>query len=49
MGNLLKTTLLLASLTGLLVIVGRLVGGLSGMIIAFIFAIIMNFGTYLVQ
>ncbi len=46
MGNMLKTTLLLASLTGLLVIVGRLIGGLSGMIIAFIFAIILNFGTY---
>ncbi|WP_321417346.1 zinc metalloprotease HtpX [uncultured Methanomethylovorans sp.] len=46
MGNMLKTTLLLASLTGLLVIVGRLVGGLSGMIIAFTFAIILNFGTY---
>ncbi len=46
MGNMLKTTLLLASLTGLLVIVGRLIGGPSGMIIAFILAIIMNFGTY---
>jgi len=46
MGNMLKTTLLLASLTGLLVIVGRLIGGSSGMVIAFIFAIILNFGTY---
>ena len=46
MGNMLKTTLLLASLTGLLVIVGQLLGGTSGMIIAFIFAIIMNFGSY---
>lgn len=46
MGNMLKTTLLLASLTGLLVIVGRLIGGPLGMIIAFVFAIIMNFGTY---
>ncbi|MBP1910373.1 zinc metalloprotease HtpX [Methanolobus bombayensis] len=46
MGNMLKTTLLLASLTGLLVIVGRLIGGTSGMVIAFIFAIIMNFGSY---
>jgi heat shock protein HtpX len=46
MGNMLKTTLLLASLTGLLVIVGRLIGGPSGMIIAFLFAVIMNFGTY---
>ncbi|MDK2825289.1 MAG: heat shock protein HtpX [Methanolobus sp.] len=46
MGNMLKTTLLLASLTGLLVIVGQLLGGTSGMIIAFIFAIILNFGSY---
>ncbi|AFV23032.1 small heat shock protein [Methanolobus psychrophilus R15] len=46
MGNMLKTTLLLATLTGLLVIVGQMVGGTSGMIIAFIFAVIMNFGTY---
>ncbi|MDK2912619.1 MAG: heat shock protein HtpX [Methanolobus sp.] len=46
MRNMLKTTLLLATLTGLLVIVGQMVGGTSGMIIAFIFAVIMNFGTY---
>ncbi|AEH60722.1 peptidase M48 Ste24p [Methanosalsum zhilinae DSM 4017] len=46
MSNTIKTTLLLATLTGLLVIVGMLVGGTSGMIIAFIFAIVMNFGTY---
>jgi heat shock protein HtpX len=46
MGNMLKTTLLLATLTGLLVIVGRMIGGTSGMIIAFIFAVVMNFGAY---
>lgn len=46
MGNMIKTTLLLASLTGLLVLVGNILGGTSGMIIAFIFAIIMNFGSY---
>nr|WP_321497873.1 zinc metalloprotease HtpX [uncultured Methanolobus sp.] len=46
MGNMLKTTLLLASLTGLLVIVGQLLGGTSGMVIAFVFALIMNFGSY---
>lgn len=46
MGNMLKTTILLASLTGLLVIVGQMIGGTSGMLIAFIFAVIMNFGTY---
>ncbi|WP_319507440.1 zinc metalloprotease HtpX [uncultured Methanolobus sp.] len=46
MKNMLKTTLLLASLTGLLIVVGRLFGGTSGMIIAFLFAIIMNFSAY---
>ncbi|HJH32815.1 MAG TPA: zinc metalloprotease HtpX [Methanosarcinaceae archaeon] len=46
MNNMFKTTILLASLTGLLVIVGRAAGGQSGMIIAFVFAVIMNFGSY---
>lgn len=46
MKNMLKTTLLLASLTGILIIVGRLLGGTSGMVIAFLFAVIMNFSTY---
>ncbi|WP_367343718.1 zinc metalloprotease HtpX [Methanomethylovorans sp.] len=46
MGNMLKTTLLLATLTGLLVMVGNHFGGSLGMIIAFSFAMIMNFGTY---
>ena len=46
MNNMFKTTILLASLTGLLVIVGRAVGGPSGMIIAFVFAVVMNFGSY---
>ncbi|MCS6802743.1 MAG: zinc metalloprotease HtpX [Chloroflexota bacterium] len=44
--NNLKTLLLLALLTGLLIFVGRLVGGVSGMVVAFIFAIAMNFGAY---
>ncbi len=46
MKNMFKTTLLLATLTGLLVIVGRLIGGTTGMVIAFLFAIVMNFGSY---
>ncbi len=46
MGNMIKTTLLLASLTGLLVIVGQMIGGTTGMILAFVFAIVMNFGSY---
>ena len=46
MGNIIRTTLLLAFLTGLLVIVGRIIGGVTGMIFAFIIAIVMNFGSY---
>jgi heat shock protein HtpX len=41
-----KTTLLLASLTALIVFIGGSLGGQSGMIIAFTFAVIMNFGAY---
>ena len=46
MMNMLKTTVLLAALTGLLVLIGDFFGGTSGMIIAFLFAVIMNFGSY---
>ncbi len=46
MGSFVRTTLLLGLLTGLLVIVGRIIGGFSGMIFAFIIAVIMNFGAY---
>jgi heat shock protein HtpX len=46
MKNMLKTTLLLSSLTGLLIIVGRLIGGTTGMFIAFAFALVLNFGSY---
>ena len=46
MKNMFKTTILLASLTGLLVIVGGELGGTGGMIIAFMFAVVMNFGSY---
>lgn len=44
--NTLKVGILLAALTGLFVLIGNLVGGQSGMIIAFILAVVMNFGTY---
>jgi heat shock protein HtpX len=44
--NMFKTTILLATLTGLFVIVGNLLGGTSGMVIAFFFAVIMNLGAY---
>jgi heat shock protein HtpX len=46
MANTLKTTVLLATLTGLFVLVGGALGGQSGMIIAFVFAIAMNMGAY---
>lgn len=45
MKNMLKTTVLLAALTGMLVIIGSY-WGTGGMIIAFAFALLMNFGTY---
>lgn len=45
MKNMLKTTILLATLTGLLVLIGSH-WGTGGMIIAFLFAVIMNFGSY---
>jgi len=44
--NTLKTVALLAALTALFIFVGRLIGGNGGMIIAFFFAVIMNFGAY---
>ncbi len=46
MKNMLKTTILLAALTGLLVLIGDYFGGTGGMIIAFLFAVILNFGSY---
>lgn len=44
--NTLKTTVLLAALTGLLVAVGALFGGTKGMTFMFVISIIMNFGSY---
>ena len=46
MSNILKTTFLLSLLTILLIAMGGAVGGQGGMIIAFIMAAIMNFGSY---
>jgi heat shock protein HtpX len=46
MGNMVKTTLFLALLTGLFIAVGGLLGGRSGMMMAFVFAVIMNFVSY---
>jgi heat shock protein HtpX len=44
--NTMKTFLLMAVMTILLVFVGRLIGGQNGMLMAFLFAMIMNFGSY---
>jgi len=44
--NTFKTTLLLGALTGLLLLIGGYFGGRGGVVIAFIFAIVMNFGAY---
>src|SRR5919198_3984711 len=46
MNNTLKTTILLAALTGLLIVIGGAIGGRGGMVIAFLFAIVMNLGAY---
>jgi heat shock protein HtpX len=46
MGNTVKTALLLGALTGLLMLIGGLIGGQGGVFIAFIFAMILNFGSY---
>lgn len=44
--NTIKTTLLLGGLTGLLMFIGGYFGGQQGVVIAFIFALVMNFGSY---
>jgi len=44
--NTLKTGLLLGALTGLLMLIGGWFGGQNGVVIAFLFAMAMNFGSY---
>jgi heat shock protein HtpX len=44
--NAIKTTLLLGLLTGLILAIGRYLGGSQGIVIAFVFAAIMNFSAY---
>src|ERR1700687_945311 len=46
MSNMLKTTLLLGGLTGIILWFGQFLGGSQGLIIAFVFARVMNFGSY---
>ncbi|HRI47185.1 MAG: zinc metalloprotease HtpX [Ignavibacteriaceae bacterium] len=44
--NTLKTVFLMTLMTVLFLFVGNLLGGQSGLMIAFVFALIMNFGSY---
>jgi heat shock protein HtpX len=46
MSNMLKTTVLLGLLTGLILWIGEYFGGQQGLVIAFVFAVVMNFGSY---
>jgi heat shock protein HtpX len=46
MANGVKTVLLLGALTGILLVIGELTGGSQGLMMAFVFAVIMNIGSY---
>jgi heat shock protein HtpX len=46
MANGVKTVLLLGALSGLLLVIGDLIGGASGLVIAFVFAAVMNMASY---
>ncbi|MBI1874492.1 MAG: zinc metalloprotease HtpX [Acidobacteria bacterium] len=46
MGNAAKTALLLGALSALLLVIGDLLGGSNGLAIAFVFAAVMNLGSY---
>ncbi len=45
MSNTLKTTFLLATLSGLLLLIGDVAGGRSGLLIALLIAAALNFGS----
>ncbi|RJS19342.1 protease HtpX [Corallococcus sp. H22C18031201] len=45
-GNALKTTVLLAGLTALVLLIGQRLGGAQGLMMAGLFAVVMNFGSY---
>jgi heat shock protein HtpX len=46
MSNVLKTTLLLGALSALLLFLGEALGGSQGLVMGFVFAVVMNFGSY---
>lgn len=46
MANGVKTVLLLGALSGILLVIGELAGGAQGLMMAFVFAVVMNIGSY---
>jgi heat shock protein HtpX len=46
MNNTVKTALLLGLLSGVLMFIGQALGGASGLVFGFLFAVVMNFGSY---
>ena len=46
MSSFFKTTFLLGAMTGLLMLIGGLMGGRGGLEMAFLLAVVMNFGSY---
>src|SRR5512136_1260272 len=46
MTNIIRTTLLLGILTGLMLLIGGVLGGRGGMFFALVLSVIMNFGAY---
>jgi len=46
MNSFIKTTLLLGAMTGIIILIGGVLGGSNGIVIAFVIAAVMNFGSY---
>jgi heat shock protein HtpX len=46
MTGIIRTTILLAALTGLMLLIGGVLGGKSGMLLALVLSVVMNFGSY---
>jgi heat shock protein HtpX len=46
MNNTVKTALLLGLLSGVLMFIGQALGGSNGLVLGFLFAVVMNFGSY---
>ena len=46
MTNIIRTTLLLGILTGLMLLIGGVLGGRAGMLFALVLSVVMNFGAY---